>query len=150
MGSLRKSEKCMCGMDGCTNVQEACRCERIALAPKALDQHLPDCSARARRREHIPRVRRIVSLEAEYDERASTMRLRIAGLGLALPLAGSLVACEATPPSVASTQNASPLNSNVTQVPNKCGSGTGVDADINHFPLTPWPESSFIGPCWPR
>jgi hypothetical protein len=78
------------------------------------------------------------------------MRLRIAGLALALTLAGSLVACETTPPSISSAQNAPPLNSDAEQAPNNCGSGTGFDGDINHFPLTPWPGNSFIDPCWPR
>jgi hypothetical protein len=78
------------------------------------------------------------------------MRLRIADLALALTLAGSLVACETTPTSVGSAQNAPPLNSDAAQAPDNCGSGAGFDADINHFPLTAWPENSFIDPCWPR
>jgi len=78
------------------------------------------------------------------------MRIRTTALALVLTIAGSVAACESSSSRTSSDQSVSPVNSEAAQAPEDCTSGAGFDADINHFPLTPWPENSFADPCWPR
>jgi hypothetical protein len=71
-------------------------------------------------------------------------------LALVLTLAGSLAACE-TPPGVSSAQSTPPVNADAVQTQGRCSSqNVGFDVELNHFPLTAWPEDSFVDPCWPH